>query len=585
MTPIAIVSPPRLSTNRPRDRHSEKASITIFSLTVSSTLALTPLVRTRGRSFFTDPSLFRTAIRLVRTVGTSRLCMWKTTWAPRMIGTAKSSITMIRAVAVLVKGGLALGKQKMLPIEIRMMSMSLSLITSCTVSPAVATASRLGSSLPFDDGACRCSTLATRTMSPTGKTTNESPTSTKPWMTRPRATIPFPSAKTSVTMNRSGLSICRLAGKKSLMASNNVGPLYHLDSSLLLLEALVLVVRALTFSPVKPEIGTNRIRFGLNCCLSKNSFTRVCISWYRSSFQPSTSSLLTATMICVTPKPLASMMCSLVWPPPVNPASNSPVTAAITRTATSAFAAPVIITGIKSWCPGASSTTMSCLGTRIVLVPISMVTPRARSDSFSSSSQLSWIACCFPLLLLLPPFPHCLAASRLEIWFVCTSICPMSVDFPASTCPRITMVSCDAIVWSASHFGMAFCCWEVGVVAVAAEDAVVLRPVLLVAAALPLPLLAAAGLPHPAGGFVIPGCGAGADTDGNTAEGFPHPGGAFVTPTFVATTGGGPPDGTFAAGFLLFLGGTTSWAVYVFVFGAAAAAFAFDRAACFCCSS
>mmetsp|Transcript_6325 Transcript_6325/g.18027 ORF Transcript_6325/g.18027 Transcript_6325/m.18027 type:complete len:266 (-) Transcript_6325:1297-2094(-) len=259
---MAIVSPPRRKTKRPSDRHFEKGSITIRSLTVSSTRALTPLVSARGRSFFTEPSRFRMACSLVRTVGTSRLCIWKITWAPRMMGTARSSITMIRALAFRVSGGRADGKQRMFPIERRIISVSVT--SNWTVSPAIPTASRRGSSAP-SDGGCRCSSLETFTMSPTGKTTNESPTSTKPWMTRPRVTIPFPSAKTSVTMNRGGFSTCRLAGKKLFTASNNVGPLYHWESCGL--------VRVLTFSPAKPEIGTNCIRLGLNSCCSKKSFT------------------------------------------------------------------------------------------------------------------------------------------------------------------------------------------------------------------------------------------------------------------------------------------------------------------------
>mmetsp|Transcript_15126 Transcript_15126/g.34648 ORF Transcript_15126/g.34648 Transcript_15126/m.34648 type:complete len:267 (+) Transcript_15126:1374-2174(+) len=266
-----------------------------------------------------------------------------------MMGTASLSMTMIRAVAFFVSGGLALGKQRMFPMERRIMSISFT--TSCTVSPAMATFNRLGSSIS-SDGACRCSSLETLTVSPTGKTTNWSPTSTNPWITRPRVTIPFPSAKTSVTINRRGFSICRLAGKKLLTASSSVGPLYHFESSLSSLQVF-------TFSPTKPETGTNRIRFGLNSCFIKKSLMDRWISSYRSFFHPSTSSLLMATTTWVTPRPRASMMCSLVWPPPVNPASNSPVTAAMTRMATSALAAPVIITGIKSWWPGASSTTMS----------------------------------------------------------------------------------------------------------------------------------------------------------------------------------------------------------------------------------
>ena len=50
-----------------------------------------------------------------------------------------------------------------------------------------------------------------------------------------------------------------------------------------------------------------------------------------------------------------SKACSLVCPPLSKPASKAPVVASTTKTATSALAAPVIIFGIKSLCPGASN--------------------------------------------------------------------------------------------------------------------------------------------------------------------------------------------------------------------------------------
>ena len=53
----------------------------------------------------------------------------------------------------------------------------------------------------------------------------------------------------------------------------------------------------------------------------------------------------------------------------------------------SALAAPAIISGTKSACPGASSIVRSCLVVLAILVPTSIVTPLSRSASSSSITQ------------------------------------------------------------------------------------------------------------------------------------------------------------------------------------------------------
>mmetsp|Transcript_19579 Transcript_19579/g.59276 ORF Transcript_19579/g.59276 Transcript_19579/m.59276 type:complete len:397 (-) Transcript_19579:490-1680(-) len=135
--------------------------------------------------------------------------------------------------------------------------------------------------------------------------------------------------------------------------------------------------------------------------------------------------------------PRASSACSRVCPPSPKAASNSPVLAGTTSSATSACAAPAIILGTKSACPGASRS-VSCLpdGSRTIFCATSMVTPCSRSVSPSSMAHARW-------KLLFP----CAVASRLslstkrdEISPQCRSSRPMSVLFPASTWPMTTML-------------------------------------------------------------------------------------------------------------------------------------------------
>ena len=105
--------------------------------------------------------------------------------------------------------------------------------------------------------------------------------------------------------------------------------------------------------PSRPLIGTKDIFSALNPICFKKGSTWALISSYLSYAHATISSLFIATRIYVTPKLLARIACSLV-PPPVKPLSKEPIVESITKIAQSAYAAPLIIFGTKSLCPGAS---------------------------------------------------------------------------------------------------------------------------------------------------------------------------------------------------------------------------------------
>lgn len=65
--------------------------------------------------------------------------------------------------------------------------------------------------------------------------------------------------------------------------------------------------------------------------------------------------VFTSKLVLDLPRDLVRIACSLVCPPLSNPASKPPLDASTTKTPTSALAAPVIMFGMKSRCPGASS--------------------------------------------------------------------------------------------------------------------------------------------------------------------------------------------------------------------------------------
>eukprot|EP01139_Manchomonas_bermudensis_P011272 Amastigsp_a342495_104.p4 type:complete len:107 gc:universal Amastigsp_a342495_104:711-1031(+) len=100
---------------------------------------------------------------------------------------------------------------------------------------------------------------------------------------------------------------------------------------------------SLTLKPWSPETGTNTTSDLANPTDLRNGPTLPTISSNRSFDHSTSSPLLMATIICLTPAVLARMACSRVCPPLSNPVSNSPVRAEITSTATSACDAPPIM--------------------------------------------------------------------------------------------------------------------------------------------------------------------------------------------------------------------------------------------------
>mmetsp|Transcript_12694 Transcript_12694/g.32556 ORF Transcript_12694/g.32556 Transcript_12694/m.32556 type:complete len:220 (+) Transcript_12694:1116-1775(+) len=154
----------------------------------------------------------------------------------------------------------------------------------------------------------------------------------------------------------------------------------------------------------------------------------------RSAEKSHVSSLLTTTATCSIPRLRASWACSLVCPLPSKPDSKPPSEPSTSRSAASACAAPVIMFGMKSRWPGASSSVTLNLGVWNPDTATSTVTPRARSSGRSSSSHAQE--------------KEALPACAASFWFLCTvrwstrpRSCrrrPISVDLPASTCPSTT---------------------------------------------------------------------------------------------------------------------------------------------------
>ena len=92
------------------------------------------------------------------------------------------------------------------------------------------------------------------------------------------------------------------------------------------------------FSPVKPEQGMKLKSDSLKpACLVRKSLSLPLMVSNLAWSQSTVSSLLTATQSWLTPRLRTKSACSRVWPPESKPASNSPVVALTTRTATSAL--------------------------------------------------------------------------------------------------------------------------------------------------------------------------------------------------------------------------------------------------------
>ena len=107
----------------------------------------------------------------------------------------------------------------------------------------------------------------------------------------------------------------------------------------------------------------------------------------------------------------------------------------MTKTPASACDAPEIAFGTKSLCPGASKTTnCRCPSNTHRFMLTSIVTPRSRSSGLQSITQAQ-ANDDFPLALESRTF-LCIALSSTA--FKAYSNRPLSVDFPASTCPNIT---------------------------------------------------------------------------------------------------------------------------------------------------
>ena len=134
--------------------------------------------------------------------------------------------------------------------------------------------------------------------------------------------------------------------------SIRVRPEYHSIS----LGAVEVVGFSDKLIPSKPEIGTNPMFSSLKPIDLRNGPTWETIKSYLSLDQSTRSSLFTATQIYNTPRLLAKMACSFE-PPPSKPLSNSDMFPSTTKIAQSAYDAPIIMLGTKSWWPGASRMT------------------------------------------------------------------------------------------------------------------------------------------------------------------------------------------------------------------------------------
>mmetsp|Transcript_537 Transcript_537/g.1510 ORF Transcript_537/g.1510 Transcript_537/m.1510 type:complete len:245 (-) Transcript_537:634-1368(-) len=147
------------------------------------------------------------------------------------------------------------------------------------------------------------------------------------------------SAYLSITGIRNGAFGSRSIGSKSSKVSKNDLPVYQSHS--------LFGTRSLTFVPFNPEIGTNVMSFSLYPHTFKNgiSFVYTSSNRFLSHLTLGSSILFTTTTNFVTPKVFANCACSLVCPPFSNPVSNSPFLAAMTKTPTSACAAPAIMFG------------------------------------------------------------------------------------------------------------------------------------------------------------------------------------------------------------------------------------------------
>ena len=138
--------------------------------------------------------------------------------------------------------------------------------------------------------------------------------------------------------------------------------------------------------PTTHLTGTKRTFSVLNPVFNKNGRNVSNTSLYLSCDQPTISILLTAITNCLIPMDRTNVKCSFVCPPPIKPLSNSSCPAATTSSATSAWLAPLIMLGIKSLCPGASSKTTCRFDKLKFFVATSMVTPRSVVRFFSCVS-------------------------------------------------------------------------------------------------------------------------------------------------------------------------------------------------------
>lgn len=161
----------------------------------------------------------------------------------------------------------------------------------------------------------------------------------------------------------------------------------------------------------------------------------------------------------ILPSERTRSACSLVWPPLSNPVSNSPVVASTTNIATSAWAVPKIIFGMKSRCPGASRRVTDLVSVSNCDWPTSMVIPRDLMAEVSgidvetviysieenttrcylsspvSSRTQAYMKDCLPSF-----FDSCsyLCICLAGTWPRRYSKWPISVDLPASTWPTTT---------------------------------------------------------------------------------------------------------------------------------------------------
>merc|ERR1719409_867916 len=176
----------------------------------------------------------------------------------------------------------------------------------------------------------------------------------QPVSTRPTGTVPMPwILYTSCSGRRSGRPEARFGGLTLSRAVNRVFCVYFF---LFLVSQYhgVLSDLSIMLSPLKPEMGMNLALPKKPFCLQK-SLTPPMISLKRFSQNASglvASILFMQMIIFLTPKVLASCMCSLVEPSLPQPASNSFGADEIIRAAMSACDVPVIMFLMKSRWPG-----------------------------------------------------------------------------------------------------------------------------------------------------------------------------------------------------------------------------------------